>query len=57
MELALRVANVVLCSIIGLVLNMATVAMFIVYRRYGKIQAAQKGQDARLFGRTLSSSD
>ncbi|KAH7705491.1 hypothetical protein AAVH_27305 [Aphelenchoides avenae] len=53
MELALRVANVVLCSIIAFILNMVIVAMFIVYRRYGRMQTAQKGQDVRLFIHSL----
>lgn len=44
-------ANLITCSTISFVLNLATVIMFTLYRKSAVAPAGQKSQDLRLFGK------
>ncbi|KAH7695706.1 hypothetical protein AAVH_37231, partial [Aphelenchoides avenae] len=45
----LRAFNLILCCVVSFVLNVGTVAMFVLRRKSGNAQHPSRGQDIRLF--------
>lgn len=50
----LRTPNLIICCFVGFILNVATVAMFVLRRNSRMKQQMPKGKDVKLFGKLVS---